>query len=104
MENIGVLCLLLAICIAAYAVFASTLGAMTRNQFLVLSAKRAVYCISFCVTMASAILVYAFLTDDFRFAYVAEQSNRAMPMIYKFAAWWGGQAGSLLFWTWLLST
>ena len=23
---------------------------------------------------------------------------------YKFAAWWGGQAGSLLFWSWLLAT
>jgi len=26
-----------------------------------------------------------------------------MPMLYKFAAWWGGQEGSLLFWSWLLS-
>ena len=27
-----------------------------------------------------------------------------MPLLYKFAAWWGGQEGSLLFWSWLLST
>ncbi len=44
------------------------------------------------------------MTGDFRFAYVAEHSNRAMPTLYKFAAWWGGQEGSLLFWSWLLST
>ncbi len=44
------------------------------------------------------------MTGDFRFAYVAEHSNRTMPMLYKFAAWWGGQEGSLLFWSWLLST
>ena len=44
------------------------------------------------------------MTSDFRFAYVAAHSNRAMPVLYKFAAWWGGQEGSLLFWSWLLST
>ena len=27
-----------------------------------------------------------------------------MPTQYKFAAWWGGQEGSLLLWSWLLST
>jgi cytochrome c-type biogenesis protein CcmF len=26
-----------------------------------------------------------------------------MPAVYKFAAWWGGQEGSLLLWSWLLS-
>ena len=56
------------------------------------------------VALASGILVYTLLTSDFRFSYVAEHSNRAMPILYKFAAWWGGQEGSLLFWTFLLST
>src|SRR5581483_8684877 len=50
------------------------------------------------------ILVYALVGGDFRFAYVAEHSNRSMPLVYKFTAWWGGQEGSLLFWSWLLST
>src|SRR6185436_3180181 len=49
------------------------------------------------------ILVYAFLTNDYRFAYVASNSNRAMSPSYKFAAWWGGQEGSLLLWSWMLS-
>ncbi len=44
------------------------------------------------------------MTSDFRLAYVAQHSNRAMPAVYKFAAWWGGQEGSLLLWSWLLST
>ncbi|MDR3701395.1 MAG: heme lyase CcmF/NrfE family subunit [Candidatus Sulfopaludibacter sp.] len=56
------------------------------------------------MTIASGILVYALMTGDFRFAYVAEHSNRAMPTLYKYAAWWGGQEGSLLFWSWLLSS
>ncbi len=27
-----------------------------------------------------------------------------MTAIYKFTAWWGGQEGSLLLWSWLLAT
>ncbi|MCC7340942.1 MAG: heme lyase CcmF/NrfE family subunit, partial [Bryobacterales bacterium] len=30
-------------------------------------------------------------------------SNRDLPTLYKFAAWWGGQEGSLLFWSWILA-
>src|SRR5579872_3083777 len=104
MENIGALALLLAFCIAIYAVVGSVTGKLKRNPFLVISAERAVYGVSFLVTLGAGILVSALLTGDFRFVYVAEESNRAMPAIYKFTAWWGGQAGSLLLWSWLLST
>src|SRR6202035_5257300 len=40
----------------------------------------------------------------FSMAEVAAHSNRALPVYYKFAALWAGQEGSLLLWTWLLST
>ena len=104
MENIGALAILLAFCLAIYAVIGSVTGKLRRNPFLIVSAERAVYGVWFLVTLASGVLVNAIMTGDFRFVYAAEVSNRAMPMLYKFAAWWGGQAGSLLFWSWLLST
>src|SRR5437588_11273330 len=104
MENVGALAVLLAFCIATYAIVASVAGEIKGRPFLILSARRAVYAVSILVTVASGILIYALLTSDFRFAYVAGHSNRDMPAIYKFTAWWGGQEGSLLFWSWLLST
>src|SRR5690349_4591037 len=104
MENIGALAVLLAFCLAIYAIIGSITGKLKRNPFLIVSGERAVYGVWFLVTLASAILVSALLTGDFRFSYVAENSNRAMPAIYKLTAWWGGQAGSLLLWSWLLST
>ena len=104
MENIGALAILLAFCLAIYAVIGSVTGKLRRNPFLVVSGERAVYGVWFLITLASAVLVSALLTGDFRFVYAAEVSNRAMPTIYKFTAWWGGQAGSLLLWSWLLST
>ena len=45
-----------------------------------------------------------FFTDDFRLSYVSSRSNVDLPGFYKFAALWGGQEGSLLFWSWILAT
>ncbi len=104
MENIGALAILLAFCFATYAAIASVAGKWSQRPFLVLSAQRAVYCVWALITLASALLVYALIQGDFRLAYVASHSNRAMSMLYKFAAWWGGQEGSLLLWNWLLAS
>ena len=104
MENLGSLAILLALCLALYAVVASVVGRIKAKPFLIVSGSRAVYSVWALITLASGILVYSLMTGDFRFAYVAEHSNKAMPTLYKFAAWWGGQEGSLLFWSWLLST
>ncbi|MBI1787998.1 MAG: heme lyase CcmF/NrfE family subunit [Acidobacteria bacterium] len=103
MENLGSLAVLLAFCLAVYAVIGSVVGRLRRNPFLIVSAERAVYSVWLLITVAAGVLVHALLTSDFRFAYVAQTSNRAMSQSYKFAAWWGGQEGSLLFWSWLLS-
>ena len=59
--------------------------------------------IFFFLTVATAILVYSFITDDFRIAYVASYSERSLPLFYKITGLWAGQKGSLLFWGWLLS-
>src|SRR5579871_6403290 len=104
MENLGSLAILLAFCAAIYAAVASILGRLKHKPFLVISGERAVYSVWALITLASGILVYAIMSGDFRFAYVAEHSNKTMPLVYKFTAWWGGQEGSLLFWSWLLST
>ncbi|MCC7497415.1 MAG: heme lyase CcmF/NrfE family subunit [Bryobacterales bacterium] len=103
MENLGALAILLAFCLSIYAVFGSLFGKWKRNPFLAVSARRAVYAVCALLTLASGILIYALLASDFRLAYVWQHSNRAMPVLYKFAAWWGGQEGSLLLWAWLLA-
>ena len=104
MENIGALSLLIAFCLAVFAVVAAVIGKYTRRPLLTISAERAVYAVWVLVTTASAFLVYSLISGDYRLAYVAAHSNKAMSAIYKFTAWWGGQEGSLLLWSWLLST
>jgi cytochrome c-type biogenesis protein CcmF len=104
MENIGALSVLLAFCFAVYAILASVIGKLTKRPFLTLSAERAVYSIWVLITIAAGILIYSLMTGDYRMAYVAHYTNRAMPTVYKYTAWWGGQEGSLLFWNWLLAS
>src|SRR5271169_6896976 len=104
MENIGALAILLAFCLAVFSVFAAITGKYTKRPFLVVSAERSVYAIWCLLTLASGLLINALISGDFRLSYVAAHSNHSMHWIYKFAAWWGGQEGSLLFWAWLLAS
>ena len=49
--------------------------------------------------LATVLLWRALLTNEFQLQFVAEHTERNLPLLYKFSALWGGQAGSLLFWT-----
>ena len=104
MENIGALSVLLAFCFAIYAAVASVAGKYGRRPLLAVSAERTVYAIWVLLTAASLVLITALIQGDYRLAYVEAHSNKAMPTIYKFTAWWGGQEGSLLFWSWILAS
>ncbi len=104
MENLGALAIILAFSFAVYAVFSSLIGTWRGRPYLVVSGQRAVFTAWLLVTAASAMLVYSLIAGDYRLSYVWAHSNKAMPLYYKFASWWGGQEGSLLFWAFLLST
>ena len=46
----------------------------------------------------SLVLLYAFYSYDFSVKYVHNYSDKSLPLFYRLTAFWGGQAGSLLFW------
>ncbi|WP_051670481.1 heme lyase CcmF/NrfE family subunit [Bryobacter aggregatus] len=104
MENVGALALLLAFSVAIFALFSAVVGALRKNLYLIAASRRAVYVVWALITTASGILLYALITGDYRLQYVAGHANTAMPLLYKISAWWGGQEGSLLFWSWILSS
>ncbi len=104
MENVGALSVLLAFCLTVFSIAAAITGKYARRPFLAISAERAVYAVWALLTLASCILISLLIQGDYRIAYVAAHTDKAMPTVYKFTAWWGGQQGSLLFWSWLLST
>lgn len=53
---------------------------------------------AFFVILAYAVLTYAFMSDDFSLAYVAQNSHATLPLMYKLTAVWGAHEGSILFW------
>ncbi|MBU6160404.1 MAG: cytochrome c biogenesis protein CcsA, partial [Myxococcales bacterium] len=60
--------------------------------------EQGVYLQTGLIWVASAALMYSFLTHDFTLPYVYGRSDARMPVFYVMAAFWGGQEGSLLFW------
>lgn len=48
-------------------------------------------------------LAYAFLVNDFSFAYVVQNSTTHLPWFYRVCALWGGHEGSILLWVFILN-
>jgi cytochrome c-type biogenesis protein CcmF len=103
MSSLGTFVLLAAFVVAAYAASVSVLGARRRSTRLVESGIGAFYAVAALLTLASAIIVHAFVVDDFSIRYVMANSDVNQPLFYKLTAFWGSLDGSILFWVALLS-
>ncbi len=103
LTDLGYISLLLAFVIGVYSLIAGVLGAWRRSAPLVMSSRHGLYANAVLLTFASGLLFYALFKHDFRLKYVAETSSRDMGPSYLFTSFWGGQAGSLLFWAWTLT-
>jgi len=97
----GTLTLCLALVVATYT-FAVAVGAGRGRPRLLTAARYGAYANSAFILLAVLLLAWAFQAHDFRIRYVARYSDRSMPVSYLFASLWGGQDGSLLWWTFLL--
>src|SRR5262245_30009118 len=103
MIEIGRLAVCLALVCAGFAVGAAVLGAIRRRGEFVRAAEHAAFATWGLVLMAAVILLRALLSHDFSLEYVAAYSSSTLPTQYTVAALWGGQKGSLLFWSLMLS-
>jgi cytochrome c-type biogenesis protein CcmF len=103
MAPLGSACLLLALAVCVYGIGASLYGVRRGRSEFCASARRAVYALAGTLTVAFAVLEVAFLRSDFTFNTVADTSSRTTPVLYRAAAVWSSQEGSLLLWVWLLS-
>ena len=48
-------------------------------------------------------LTQVFIVSDFSYSYVAQNSNTALPLVYKISAVWGAHEGSMLLWAAILA-
>jgi cytochrome c-type biogenesis protein CcmF len=103
MALLGHVCLVLALIVCAYGIAVSIYGARSGRAEFSLAGRRSVYALAGLLTLGMVVLEIAFLGNDFAFNTVADTSSRTTPLLYRAAAVWSSQEGSLLLWAWLLS-
>lgn len=95
--------LLVSFFVTLYSGIAAVYGVQSKSSSLVESARRAQLLTFPLVSLASAVLIYLLVNNHFEVSFVYEVTSSSMPTYLRVTAWWGGQAGSLLFWAWLLA-
>ena len=99
---VGTVSLLVAYIVGAWGIASGIAGNAKKSRKLVASSVYALYGFSALIALASALMIYAFVTHDFSIKYVAHTSDVSMSTWYKVTAFWGGLDGSLLFWVLVL--
>ena len=100
--ELGHLALILAFLVAVIQGVVPLLGAWRRVPAwtaVAVSAARAQFLL---LGISYLCLTQVFVVSDFSFSYVAQNSNTALPLVYKISAVWGAHEGSMLLWATIL--
>jgi cytochrome c-type biogenesis protein CcmF len=100
--EIGQLALALALCLALAQASLGLAGAARGDGLWMAAVRPAAQGQFVFVAIAFGCLTYAFVANDFTVAYVASNSNSALPVAYRVTGVWGGHEGSILLWTLIL--
>ncbi|MBU2862669.1 heme lyase CcmF/NrfE family subunit [Reinekea forsetii] len=103
LPEFGLFSLILAMCLSLLLAVFPLYGLKTGSAGLMRMASPLTWGVFFFLVVAFAILVRAFLLDDFSVTIVSQNSNSALPWYYKFSATWGNHEGSMALWILLLS-
>src|SRR5438309_6255696 len=103
MASLGSALLLATFVVCSYAAVASVAGARRRSRRLIESGIGAFYLIAALMAAGTAVMINAFLTNDYTIKYVVHYSDSVQPLFYKITSYWGGLDGSIMFWVFLLS-
>jgi len=101
--NIGYGALVITFVISLYGIFAAIYGVRKSSPAWVDSARNAMLLTWPLLTISALSIIYLLVIGRYEVEYVAEVTSNSMPLYLRITALWGGQAGSLVFWTWLMS-
>src|SRR4030067_2428792 len=99
----GLAALILAFLFCLYSVMASAWGGFRQRPVLVESARNAALVVFSLLSISVRSVLYSLYVMDFSQAYVYDVASRAMNDFLRLTALWGGQNGSVLFWTWIMA-
>jgi cytochrome c-type biogenesis protein CcmF len=103
MADIGYIALFIALLVSIYSAVAFILGKRGRHPALINSARNSLLAVFGLISISVGALVYSLVTHNFQIEYVASYTSSDLSLGYLLSALWAGNAGSLLFWAWLLS-
>jgi cytochrome c-type biogenesis protein CcmF len=98
LAEIGQVLLLAALCSCVLQAVLPLAGAARGTPSLMAVGRPAALTHLVLVAAAFAVLAWAFVAQDFSLRYVADNSNLALPLVYRLSAVWGAHEGSLLMW------
>src|SRR5512139_842382 len=101
--NLGFGSLIITFLVSIYGAIAAYLGARKNSTSLVDSARNAMLLTFPLLSITALSIIYLLVSGHFEVQYVTEVSSNSMPIYLRITALWGGQAGSLIFWSWLMS-
>jgi len=101
--NIGYGSLVVALIVSLYGAGAAIWGGIKQKPAWVESARLAMLLTFPLLSMTAVSIILLLVNGNYEVAYVADVTSNSMPLYLKITALWGGQAGSLIFWSWLMS-
>jgi len=101
--GIGFGALVITFLVSLYGIGAAVYGARINDRRWVESARLAMLLTFPLITISALSLIYLLVTGRFEYEFVSSVTSRSMPVYLRITALWGGQSGSLVFWSWLLS-
>src|SRR3990172_7812706 len=101
--TLGLTSLFLAFACAIYAAVAAIVAAQRKLNAWIDSARNAAMLTWPLLTLAALSIITLIVQGHFEVEYVYRVSSLSMPWYLRVTALLGGQAGSLLFWSWLMS-
>ncbi|GAP22338.1 heme lyase CcmF/NrfE family subunit [Leptolinea tardivitalis] len=101
--NLGFGSLVIAFLLAVYSSVAGCMGGLKKRAVLVESGRLGLVLIFPLVSLSIGCLIYLLLNGRYEIQYVYSVVSNDLPFYLRITALWGGQAGSLLFWSFLLA-
>lgn len=95
--------LVVSLVISVYGAAAAIYGVRASKPEWIESARLSMLLTFPLITLSALSLIYLLVNGHYEIEYVSSVTSNSMPYYLRVTALWGGQAGSLVFWSWLMS-
>ncbi len=101
--DVGFGALVVALLISIFGLIAAFIGERRNRREWVESARLSMLLTFPLITLSSVSLMYLLAAGHYEVEYVASVTSNSMPIYLRVTSLWGGQSGSLILWSWLMS-